>query len=762
MKKTRAIILLLLGGSAVLFGEVSFSDLQLSQENRLLFQAAADGPGHADFRTLFLADLVSGARTQLSFYPEALHFLPRTGGLQIQNRFGLFRSAGETGEMVPVKGFPSFLEGLGVRNGKMTPVLTSPDGRYILHLEAASPAYGDLLLFDTTSGRSVTVARGVELSLGGPGASWSPDSLFFIYARDRKLHYFSMEQYREGRLLAENFREIGDGGMKSVRWGTGGELFYISGTLVYRIGQSELFTRTLYRDLIRIGQPAGKIPFEFDPNFDFFRVSPDGGKILLCVGGRNIFIYALRRDDYRGGGESLSLPYLYLPRNTRVAEVLWSRGGVVTLLTWSPGSGSQKTEVFRLDLAAGASAFTKTDDAGIRGIILSPDETRALLIKETELEIRGYSAWTSERTLEVQEPVGAVWAGNSGILAGDSRLVRSIAVETGEARFICFSQPDRFGFREGAAQITARGITRGYDPATGRWSEPEAFTPAPATTVSSRFRVFLEPLPSGPLRNTVMVRGAVDPGTYALFTHAGQEYEPVPDKAEPVDFDNFAHGSRIHGRDTALVFDAIDSVEGLETILSTLAEYGIRATFFINGEFIRRNPEAVREIADSGHEVGSLFFAHFNMTDPRFGITKDFIRQGLARNEDDYFAVTGKELSLLWHAPYYFTGSDIIRAGRELNYRYVGRDVDSLDWVVKQDAHGKNRLHFPAAALVERALEKIRPGSISSMRVGRQDDSRTDSRRDDYLFHKLDLLLNGLLARGYRILTVSGLMDKAK
>ncbi|MDR2078339.1 MAG: polysaccharide deacetylase family protein, partial [Treponema sp.] len=190
--------------------------------------------------------------------------------------------------------------------------------------------------------------------------------------------------------------------------------------------------------------------------------------------------------------------------------------------------------------------------------------------------------------------------------------------------------------------------------------------------------------------------------------------------------------------------------------------YEIRATFFINGDFIRRNPEAVKEIADSGHEVGSLFFTYLNITDPRFEVTQDFIRQGLARNEDDYYAVTGKELSLLWHAPYYFIRDDMIEAAAKMNYQYVGRDVDSLDWVAKRGDSGINRLYHPAADLVERILEQKKPGSIISMRLGRPDDSREDSRREDYLFRKLDLLINQLLARGYEIVPVSQIADHAR
>ncbi len=151
-------------------------------------------------------------------------------------------------------------------------------------------------------------------------------------------------------------------------------------------------------------------------------------------------------------------------------------------------------------------------------------------------------------------------------------------------------------------------------------------------------------------------------------------FEPFPAKDEPVSFTNFTHGSRIRRREVSLVFNAVDSAEGLTGILNTLSAYRIRATFFVNGEFIRRYPDAVQEIAESGHEVGSLFSTYFTMTDSRFGVDQAFVKAGLARNEDDYFAATGRELSLLWHAPYYIVNSAIIAAAArdELHVRRAG------------------------------------------------------------------------------------------
>jgi peptidoglycan/xylan/chitin deacetylase (PgdA/CDA1 family) len=245
-------------------------------------------------------------------------------------------------------------------------------------------------------------------------------------------------------------------------------------------------------------------------------------------------------------------------------------------------------------------------------------------------------------------------------------------------------------------------------------------------------------------------------GTLPLFAPPAREYEPFPPEDEPVDFEHFAHGSRIRRREVALVFNAIDSAEGLPSILRTLKEYGLRCTFFVNGEFIRSHPGAVKEIADSGHEVGSLFYVYFNMTDARYQVDRDFVIGGLARNEDDYFAATGKELSLVWHAPYYFVSSSIIDAAQEMNYQYVGRDVDSLDWVTQDAAEAASGLYLPGAELVERIIQLKTPGSIIPIRVGKPGE------RGDYLFQKLDVLINGLVAAGYKVVTATTLIQHAR
>jgi peptidoglycan/xylan/chitin deacetylase (PgdA/CDA1 family) len=254
-----------------------------------------------------------------------------------------------------------------------------------------------------------------------------------------------------------------------------------------------------------------------------------------------------------------------------------------------------------------------------------------------------------------------------------------------------------------------------------------------------------------------MVRAVKTLRTSTLIVPPAKAYAAFPAKDEDRAPDVFDHGSRIRRREVAIVFDAVDDDDGLLKVLNLLADYGIKATFFVNGEFVRRHPAAAKTLAESGNEIGSMFFATFNLTDKAFTVNSEFIRRGLARAEDDYFAATGREISAIWHAPFYTVNSDIVAWAKTLNYAYVGRDVDPMDWVTAMDQYRFPGMYLDAASIVERIMQKKKPGSIIPIRIGIPEGGRAD-----YLYNRLDVLLNALIAEGFDVVPVSTLMEHAK
>lgn len=92
-----------------------------------------------------------------------------------------------------------------------------------------------------------------------------------------------------------------------------------------------------------------------------------------------------------------------------------------------------------------------------------------------------------------------------------------------------------------------------------------------------------------------------------------------------------------------------------------------------------------------------------------------------------------------------------------MNYSYVGRDIDPLDWVGRSQGSLSQALYAGAHDIVERVAAAAKPGSIIPIQLGVPEGGR-----GDYLFNELPLLLNALLAEGYAIVPVSRLMGNAE
>ncbi len=758
-------VLLFISISFFSYADVSFGGLDLSESNFLLYRISADYPGFGSYETLFIDNLVNGKSRQLTFFPEAVLYLKETGQVQIQNRFGVFRTDYDLGNLSTIAPFSSFLTTRIVERGKILPMSTSPDGRYLLYAKNVRGVLAELVLSDLNTKKEAVMISECEVDFDKEFVLWSDDSRYVLYAKNNSIYYYAIDQFKENRVLAEHLRIIGKGGICNVRWGGKDFLYYVDGSLVYKIFTRDFFTRSFYKDIFSIGMVMGRIPYDFDRNFDNFWIPASGDKLILDKGGRNIILCYLKSDDFPLSGNIYTLPYLCLPASSRVKRVIWPETNIVTILTHSLDKGAWKSSVFRLvvpEKEGTATGFLEIKDEQIEDMVLSPSGESIALVKKDKIDFKDYTGWTYEDIYFLASPFSVTYKDESAaIIAGAySTVIYDFAKKADS--LVAISMVTENGFSEDGNYVLAKSREKAYQMSVegGAWKAVSQYKVKPQSSASSGYRAYLSTPTNDSFANMIMVRNLKreDYGTYPIFeATAGTQFEAFPRAEEAYDLANFNHGSRLRKREVAIVFDVVDSVQGLSTVLDALSEAKLKCTFFINGEALRRYPGAVREIANSGHECASMFYAFFNMTDSKYMLDKEFIKTGLAENETAFYKVTGKELVLFWHAPYYFVNSKIIEVSKEIGYVYAGRDVNTLDWVTEDASNLAGSTYYPAAKLVEKILKEKKPGSIIPINVGIPEE-----KRDDYLYDKLALLIKSLQNLGYDIVPVSVLYEHAK
>lgn len=130
------------------------------------------------------------------------------------------------------------------------------------------------------------------------------------------------------------------------------------------------------------------------------------------------------------------------------------------------------------------------------------------------------------------------------------------------------------------------------------------------------------------------------------------------------------------GSGYALTFDDGPHPQGTPAVLEILAEAGVRATFFLVGEQVRRNPALAGEIVAAGHDVGVHCDRHRNL----LRLTPRQVREDLARAQEEIERRSGRA-SALYRPPYgILNGAALAHARRHgwrtLLWTHWGRDWD--------------------------------------------------------------------------------------
>jgi peptidoglycan/xylan/chitin deacetylase (PgdA/CDA1 family) len=725
--------------AAELNAGIRFFGLDLSGE-RLLFAASSSRDTRSQ---LFLARLGSLSASRLSALPERLEILDGGKTLLVQNAYGIQSVPVSGGLPRAVPGFSSAFGGEFAAPGTSRAAVPSEDGKWLLFVDPVSHARGDLVLLERATGERRVVSRDMDR----PGrlfpAVWSLDSRFFLYMKAGKLYFYTAG----GNSLPpsdERRRLIGEGRISSLCRTEGG-FYYLKGSSLRIIRSADLAAKFLYPRVLEAGENTRTIPFEFDPVFDSYWMSEDGSSMIFSRAGRNVFYYPLEETP------ETPLPYIKLSSSFSLRTVLWDEG-IVTILA---GERDGNSLAYRID----GGAFIRLEIPAAAAA-LSPDGKKVVIWGNEGAVLYDYQNWEPLQTLTEKPALSCVWLNGKELVVGGGERIERFFLEEGEevqSALVCLSSVSEYGFDEGGNSIAARSgafwfVTDGTAP----WTETDPPALKEPSRSSSRYRVFLDERSSGFFDNMPMVRSLGDAKTFPLFPASGIARKSLARerirKTRPSEMEGvFAHGSRSSSR-VALSFDLYDDDTGLYYVLNVLSQYGITGNFFLNGEFIRRHPDGAAAIAEAGHETGSMFYAPIDLSDARYGADRDFIARGLARNEDEFHGATGGELALLWHPPWYAVSPEIAAYASRSGYKTVGRDMDTGDWISRAEARRIGMEEPSAADIIDTIMDSIENGSIVPIRLGILPGGRSD-----YLFDRLELLLDAIIRSGYEIVPVSRL-----
>jgi hypothetical protein len=96
---------------------------------------------------------------------------------------------------------------------------------------------------------------------------------------------------------------------------------------------------------------------------------------------------------------------------------------------------------------------------------------------------------------------------------------------------------------------------------------------------------------------------------------------------------------------------------------------------------------------------------------------------------------------------------EIIAAAAKAGYTTSGRDIDPLDWVSREDEKKFGLAQRSPSEMIDNIMREVKPGVIIPVRLGLLSGGRSD-----YLFNRINVLLDALSAEGYTLTTVTNLM----
>jgi peptidoglycan/xylan/chitin deacetylase (PgdA/CDA1 family) len=232
---------------------------------------------------------------------------------------------------------------------------------------------------------------------------------------------------------------------------------------------------------------------------------------------------------------------------------------------------------------------------------------------------------------------------------------------------------------------------------------------------------------------------------------------------------NYTRGNSAD-KSIALTFDGGSHAGEAQNILDTLKSRGVKATFFLTGQFVENHLALAKRMIAEDHVLGNHTYSHPHLTTYESdreqrtlpGVTPEFLREELLKTRQ-VFERNGLPWMPLWRAPYGEQNRAINAWAEEAGYKHIGwtqgtgwkTNLDTNDWVERPGEAG----FFYPDEVVRKIINfgKGTPqglsGGIILMHIG-------TLRKDFPLYEKIGSLIDTLRSSGYRFVTVPEMLAK--
>lgn len=150
-----------------------------------------------------------------------------------------------------------------------------------------------------------------------------------------------------------------------------------------------------------------------------------------------------------------------------------------------------------------------------------------------------------------------------------------------------------------------------------------------------------------------------------------------------------------------LTFDAGFENGNTGKILDALKKHGVKATFFLVGNYFETQPELVKRMVEEGHTVGNHTYSHPDMS----AIADEASFQNeLEKNAALYRQVVGEEMPKLYRPPQGKFCESNLKMAQKLGYRTVFWSLAYVDWYENDQPTREEAF--------EKLLPRVHPGAV--------------------------------------------------